>query len=78
VLGISALLALLIAFLLKRAGNKTRDDESDQVPHNPPGLAADFDQKLQAIDLNLSAEDKPTPAPTPTPTPTSGSTKTSV
>jgi hypothetical protein len=76
VLGISALLALLIAFLLKRAGNKTRDDESDQVPHNPPGLAADFDQKLQAIDLNLSAEDKPTPAPTPTPT--SGSTKTSV
>jgi pilus assembly protein FimV len=74
VLGISALLALLIAFLLKRAGSNARKDESDQVPNNPPGLASDFDQKLQSIDLNLSADDKPTP----TPTPTSGSTKTSV
>lgn len=76
VLGISALLALLIAFLLKRAGSNARKDESDQVPNNPPGLASDFDQKLQSIDLNLSADDKPTL--TPTPTPTSGSTKTSV
>jgi hypothetical protein len=75
VLGISALLALLIAFLLKRAGNNARTEESDQVPHNAPGLASDFDQKLQSIDLNLSADDKSTPAPTPTPT--SGSTKTS-
>jgi hypothetical protein len=71
VLGISALLALLIAFLLKRAGNNARADESDQVPKNPPGLASDFDQKLQSIDLNLSTDDKPTA------TPTSGSTKTS-
>jgi pilus assembly protein FimV len=70
VLGISALLALLIAFLLKRAGKNARADESDQVPHHPPGLASAFDQKLQSIDLNLSADDKPTPA--------SGSTKTSV
>jgi pilus assembly protein FimV len=75
VLGISALLALLIAFLLKRAGSNARKDESDQVPNNPPSLASDFDQKLQSIDLNLSADDKPTPIPSPTPT--SGSTKTS-
>ena len=75
VLGISALLALLIAFLLKRAGNNERSEDSDQVPHNPPSLASDFDQKLQSIDLNLSADDKPTPIPSPTPT--SGSTKTS-
>jgi pilus assembly protein FimV len=74
VLGISALLALLIAFLLKRAGSNARKDESDQVPNSPPGLASDFDQKLQSIDLNLSVDDKPTL----TPTPTSGSTKTSV
>ena len=71
VLGISALLALLIAFLLKRAGNNARSEDSDQVPQSPPGLASDFDQKLQSIDLNLSADDKPTT------TPASGSTKTS-
>jgi hypothetical protein len=28
-----------------------------------PGLASDFDQKLQSIDLNLSSEDKPAPTP---------------
>jgi pilus assembly protein FimV len=74
VLGISALLALLIAFLLKRAGNNVRTEESDQVPHNPPGLASDFDQKLQSIDLNLSTDDKSSS----TPAPASGSSKTSV
>jgi hypothetical protein len=68
------LLALLIAFLLKRAGNNVRTEESDQVPHNPPGLASDFDQKLQSIDLNLSTDDKSSS----TPAPASGSSKTSV
>ena len=70
VLGISALLALLIAFLLKLAGKNARAQELDQVPREHPGLASDFDQKLQSIDLNLSSEDKPAPTP--------GSTKTGV
>ena len=70
VLGISALLALLIAFLLKRAGRNARLDEIDQVPSSHPGLASAFDQKLQSIDLNLSDDDKPAPA--------SGSNKTGV
>jgi pilus assembly protein FimV len=70
VLGVSALLALLIAFLLKRAGKNARIDESDQEPRDHPKLAADFDQKLQSIDLNLSDEQKPEL--------TSGSTKTGV
>lgn len=70
VLGISALLALLIAFLLKLAGKNARAEERDQVPREHPGLASDFDQKLQSIDLNLSSEDKPAPTP--------GSTKTGV
>jgi pilus assembly protein FimV len=58
VLGVSALLALLIAFLLKRAGKNARVDELDQEPRDHPGLASDFDQKLQSIDLNLSDSDK--------------------
>lgn len=60
VLGISALLALIIAFLLKRAGRQARNDELDQVPQASAAIASDFDQKLQSIDLNLSADDKPT------------------
>jgi pilus assembly protein FimV len=70
VLGISALLALLIAFLLKVAGKNARAEEPDQVPREHPGLASAFDQKLQSIDLNLSSEDKPAL--------NSGSTKTGV
>jgi pilus assembly protein FimV len=62
VLGISALLALLIAFLLKKAGRNARADELEQVPHRHPGLASAFDQKLQSIDLNLSDDDKSAPA----------------
>jgi hypothetical protein len=70
VLGISALLALIIAFLLKQAGGKAQTDERDQeaVPHS--ALASDFDKKLQSIDLNLSNDDKPTSSV--------GSTKTGV
>lgn len=70
VLGISALLALIIAFLLKRAGRQARNDELDQVPHANALVASDFDQKLQSIDLNLSADDKPSN--------TAGSNKTGV
>lgn len=70
VLGISALLALIIALLLKRAGRPARSDELDQVPHVNASVASDFDQKLQSIDLNLSADDKPSS--------TAGSSKTGV
>jgi pilus assembly protein FimV len=70
VLGISALLALIIAFLLKRAGRQARNDDLDQVPHANASVASDFDQKLQSIDLNLSADDKPSN--------TAGSSKTGV
>lgn len=70
VLGISALLALIIAFLLKRAGRQARNDALDQVPHANASAPSDFDQKLQSIDLNLSADDKPSN--------TAGSSKTGV
>lgn len=70
VLGISALLALIIAFLLKRAGRQARNDELDQAPRADASVASDFDQKLQSIDLNLSADDKPSN--------TAGSSKTGV
>lgn len=70
VLGISALLALIIAFLLKRAGRQARNDDLDQVPRADASVATDFDQKLQSIDLNLSADDKPSNA--------AGSSKTGV
>lgn len=70
VLGISALLALIIAFLLKRAGRQARGEALDQAPHSNAAVASDFDQKLQSIDLNLSADDKPSN--------TAGSSKTGV
>ncbi len=57
VLGISALLALLIAFLLKRAGHNAQSGLTDEEPRTNPTLASDFDQKLQSIDLNLSSDD---------------------
>jgi len=59
VLGISALLALIIAFLLKRADRKVDTDERDTVPVPSQAMASDFDQKLQSIDLNLSNDEKP-------------------
>jgi len=70
VLGLSALLALIIAFLLKSAGTKANADERDPEAAPSPAMASDFDQKLQSIDLNLSNDDKPTPSV--------GSTKTGV
>lgn len=54
VLGISALLALLIAFLLRRAGRQEQTDAQESSLPNDPKLASAFDQKLQSIDLNLS------------------------
>lgn len=54
VLGISALLALLIAFLLRRAGRQEHTDAQESPIQNDPKLASAFDQKLQSIDLNLS------------------------
>jgi pilus assembly protein FimV len=70
VLGISALLALIIAFLLKRAGRQARAEELDHAPQSNATVASNFDQKLQSIDLNLSADDKPSNA--------AGSSKTGV
>lgn len=61
VLGVSALLALIIAFLLKRAGRNTNTDEAEQIHDNQSALTSNFDQKLQSIDLNLSNDDKPSP-----------------
>jgi len=58
VLGISALLALLIAFLLRRAGRQEQAEVLDGAPQVNPALASEFDQKLQSIDLNLSNDDK--------------------
>lgn len=66
VLGISALLALIIAFLLRKAGSKAREDDLNRAAVDP-GIAAAFDQKLQSIDLNLSEDDKATPSASGTP-----------
>ena len=71
VLGISALLALLIAFLLNRASQNTQSKGLENEPQITQALASDFDQKLQAIDLNLSEDDRK-------PTNGSGSTKSGV
>lgn len=67
VLGISALLALIIAFLLRKAGGQAREEGLDRSAAVDPGIAADFDQKLQSIDLNLSEDDKATPSVSGTP-----------
>lgn len=58
VLGISALLALLIAFLLRRAGHNAPANGGENEPRIHAGMASEFDQKLQSIDLNLSGDDK--------------------
>lgn len=63
VLGISALLALLIAFLLRRAGQQEQTEGLEGVPNTDPALASAFDQKLQSIDLNLSDDDKTVSSP---------------
>jgi len=64
VLGASAFLALLMALMLRRAGQ--RETEVDSAAHNDPVIAKAFDQKLQSIDLNLdssAADPKPVAAP---------------
>ena len=64
VLGASAFLALLMALMLRRAGQ--RETEVDAAAHNDPVIAKAFDQKLQSIDLNLdtsAADPKPVVAP---------------
>lgn len=71
VLGVSALLALLIAFLLNRAGQRTRSKALESEPQINKALATDFDQKLQSIDLNLSDDER-------RPSSGSGSTKSGV
>ena len=57
VLGISGLLALLIALLLRRAGRQEQKESSDDAPRPNPALESAFDQKLQSIDLNLDSDD---------------------
>lgn len=64
VLGASAFLALLMALMLRRAGQ--RETEANAGSQNDPVIAKAFDQKLQSIDLNLdtsAAEPKPAAAP---------------
>lgn len=64
VLGASAFLALLMALMLRRAGQ--RETEADAASQNDPVIAKAFDQKLQSIDLNLdtsATEPKPAAAP---------------
>jgi len=57
VLGISGLLALLIAFLLRRAGRQELNESTDDAPRTNPALESAFDEKLQSIDLNLEGDD---------------------
>jgi pilus assembly protein FimV len=64
VLGASAFLALLMALMLRRAGQ--RETEAGDASQNDPVIAKAFDQKLQSIDLNLdtsATEPKPAAAP---------------
>ena len=64
VLGASAFLALLMALMLRRAGQ--RETEVGSATQNDPVIAKAFDQKLQSIDLNLdssAADPKPVAAP---------------
>jgi len=58
VLGISALLALVIALLLRRAGRQEQAEGLEGAPNTDPALASAFDQNLQSIDLNLSDDVK--------------------
>ncbi|MFM7010499.1 MAG: hypothetical protein ACKO0Z_14410 [Betaproteobacteria bacterium] len=63
VLGASAVLALLMALMLRRAG--ARESEAGSSSHGNEAVASAFDQKLQSIDLNLdsSAPDLKTSVP---------------
>ncbi len=53
VLGASAVLALLMALMLRRAG--TRENAIGSSSHDNAAVASAFDQKLQSIDLNLDS-----------------------
>jgi hypothetical protein len=53
VLGASAFLAMLMALMLRRAGQ--RETKLDSAAQNDPVIAKAFDQKLQSIDLNLDS-----------------------
>jgi pilus assembly protein FimV len=53
VLGASAVLALLMALMLRRAG--IRDSAAESTPQGNAAVSAAFDQKLQSIDLNLDS-----------------------
>lgn len=63
VLGASAVLALLMALMLRRAG--VRHSEAGSSSHANAAVSSAFDQKLQSIDLNLdsSAPDVKASAP---------------
>jgi hypothetical protein len=53
VLGASAVLALLMALMLRRAG--TRESAIGSSSDGNAAVATAFDQKLQSIDLNLDS-----------------------
>ena len=53
VLGASAVLALLMALMLRRAG--MRESHGDSSASNNPEVSKAFDQKLQSLDLNLDS-----------------------
>ncbi len=53
VLGASAVLALLMALMLRRAG--MRESAAESTPQGNAAVSAAFDQKLQSIDLNLDS-----------------------
>lgn len=53
VLGASAILALLMALMLRRAG--ARDSATESSPQGNAAISSAFDQKLQSIDLNLDS-----------------------
>lgn len=53
VLGASAVLALLMALMLRRAG--IRESAAESTPQGNAAVSAAFDQKLQSIDLNLDS-----------------------
>jgi hypothetical protein len=63
VLGASAVLALLMALMLRRAG--TRENNGAYHATNNTEVSKAFDQKLQSLDLNLdspASDTKPGPA----------------
>lgn len=64
VLGASAILALLMALMLRRAG--IRDGSVESTSQGNAAVSAAFDQKLQSIDLNLDSTAPDTKSNPPT------------